>query len=252
MLGNAGGFAADRLGERLNPPTSYACTVSTIYEEAKRAAKEAAASARDIVQNPGKAVDAARDKAAALVEAVDRWRSKPPEEKLDDLALVAASATEEAAMGAAGRMASSAVGGLSAGRKLEKAGGTLADSRKARKAAARAARAEEEVATHAAVPAKMPAASSRAARREAMREAGIPTSQQPSAQRRTSAGMQYEYEVSGRGGQPVTKIVTQQTTDRVPGHGPHWEAGVTKAKDDLDPLGRLRVRNGKSKVEYTE
>ena len=90
---------------------------------------------------------------------------------------------------------------------------------------------------------------SRAARREAMRRAGIPTSQQPSGQLRTKAGIQYRYEMHGPEGRQ-TAIVTDQTTDRVKGHGPHWEAGWAKDEHDRDPLNRLRVRNGKSKVDY--
>jgi len=89
---------------------------------------------------------------------------------------------------------------------------------------------------------------SNAARRQAMRDAGIPTSQQPVSQIQTTAGRQYIYDVNGK-----PYAVTQQTTDRVVGHGPHWEAGVVKPPTDygLDPLGRARVFNqGKVKVEY--
>jgi len=91
---------------------------------------------------------------------------------------------------------------------------------------------------------------SNAARRQAMRDAGIPTSQQPVSQLQTGAGRQYIYDVNGK---PFA--VTQQTTDRVVGHGPHWEAGTVKPPADygLDPLGRARVFNqGKVKVEYGE
>ena len=85
------------------------------------------------------------------------------------------------------------------------------------------------------------------ARREAMRRAGIPTSQQPISQIKTVAGHQYIYDVDGR-----KFAVTQQTTDRVVGHTPHWEAGPIKsAGHDLDPLGRFRHANqGKIKVNY--
>lgn len=92
--------------------------------------------------------------------------------------------------------------------------------------------------------------SSRAARRQAMREAGIPTSAQPVGQIDTAAGRQYIYEANGK-----RYAVTQQTTDRVAGHGPHWEVGQVKPPSDYghDPLGRVRVRNeGKVKVEYGE
>ena len=87
-----------------------------------------------------------------------------------------------------------------------------------------------------------------AARLEAMRRAGIPTSQQPVSQINTPAGRQYIYEVDGQ-----RWAATQQTTDRVPGHGPHWEVGRVKPPADygLDPLGRVRIFNeGKVKVEY--
>ncbi|MEM5790377.1 MAG: hypothetical protein AAGU11_23900, partial [Syntrophobacteraceae bacterium] len=85
-------------------------------------------------------------------------------------------------------------------------------------------------------------------RREAMRQAGIPTSQQPVSQLKTEVGYQYTYDLGGQ-----TRIVTQQTTDRVLGHGPHWEAGIPKSPDHgLDPLGRTKVQNGKVKVDYNE
>lgn len=58
--------------------------------------------------------------------------------------------------------------------------------------------------------------------------------------------------LKGERAREVTGLITDQTTDRVPGHGPHWEAGVAKDKHERDPLGRLRVRNGKSKAEYSE
>lgn len=91
---------------------------------------------------------------------------------------------------------------------------------------------------------------SRAARRQAMREAGIPTSQQPISQKLTPAGRQYVYEVPRPGGGTRRMVVTDQTTDRVPGHGPHWEAGPAKTPERLDALGRIRVTNDKAKVNY--
>ncbi|MDQ4036944.1 MAG: type IV secretion protein Rhs, partial [Actinomycetota bacterium] len=96
---------------------------------------------------------------------------------------------------------------------------------------------------------------SRQARREAMREHGIPTSQQPATQLKTEAGYQYQYDVPQPGGGTRRVAVTDQTTDRVPNHGPHWEAGTVKppAEYGKDPLDRVRVRNeGKTKVEYGE
>jgi RHS repeat-associated protein len=95
----------------------------------------------------------------------------------------------------------------------------------------------------------------RAARRQAMREHGIPTSQQPTGQRSvkspdgTPAGRQYDYEIqSPYGGQPQKHSVQHSLTDDVPGHGPHWEAGQTKALGQVDSLGRPRIRNPKVKV----
>lgn len=232
-------------------------SVSTIAEEARRAAQnaiQAAEKAANLAKNPGKAIDAAKDKAAALVQAVEDWTQKPPEEQLDDVAHVAANETEDAVLGAAGHAVSGVMGGVRTVGKLEHAGEAAQSSKKARKAAARAVKKEEAVADHAAsaVDLAETLSSSRAARREAMKLEGIPRSQQPSAQIRTPAGMQYEYQVPAKGGKVVTKIVTQQTTDRVAGHGPHWEAGLIKNKTDRDPYGRLRVRNGKTKTNYSE
>jgi hypothetical protein len=83
-----------------------------------------------------------------------------------------------------------------------------------------------------------------------MRQADIPTSQQPSRQLYTPAGRQLEYEVPRAGGGSIKKVVTNQTTDLVPGHGPHWEAGEVKVPERRDALGRLRVTNAKIKVYY--
>jgi hypothetical protein len=93
---------------------------------------------------------------------------------------------------------------------------------------------------------------SRAARRQAMRDQGIPTSQQPDSQLSTVAGYQYTYTVPAEGGGERLMTVTDQTTDDVADHGPHWEAGPAKdaAAYGRDPLGRLRVFNSKSKVPY--
>ena len=91
---------------------------------------------------------------------------------------------------------------------------------------------------------------SRQARREAMRQAGIPTSQQPVKQAHTPAGRQLHYELPKPGGARKLMVVTHQTTDRVPGHGPHWEAGPAKQPQRTDPLGRTRVSNDKAKVNH--
>ena len=83
-----------------------------------------------------------------------------------------------------------------------------------------------------------------------MRQQRIPTSQQPTSQTYTSAGRQYSYEVPKPGGGMGLKVVTDQTTDRVAGHGPHWEAGWAKPGPVYDGLGRIRVDSHKTKVDY--
>ncbi len=83
-----------------------------------------------------------------------------------------------------------------------------------------------------------------------MRLAGIPMSAKLIGQLDTPSGRQLLYKVDGK-----VIAVTEQRTDRVAGHGPHWEVGEVKppAEYGLDPLGRHRVRNeGKVKVEYDE
>lgn len=99
-------------------------------------------------------------------------------------------------------------------------------------------------------PATTHVETSRQARRESMRQAGIPTSQQPVKQIHTPAGRQMHYELPRPGGQKKPMVVTHQTTDRVPGHGPHWEAGPAKQPQRTDPLGRTRVTNDKAKVNH--
>lgn len=104
------------------------------------------------------------------------------------------------------------------------------------------AKAKPPVATH--------VETSRQARRESMRQAGIPTSQQPVKQIHTTAGRQLHYELPRPGSVKKPMVVTHQTTDRVPGHGPHWEAGPAKQPQRADPLGRTRVTNDKAKVNH--
>lgn len=99
-------------------------------------------------------------------------------------------------------------------------------------------------------PPRIAPVSSRMARRESMREAGIPTSQQPVKQISTPAGRQLHYQLPTAGGGSRKMVVTNQTTDRVPGHGKHWEAGAAKVPERTDPLGRTRVSNTKAKVNY--
>jgi RHS repeat-associated protein len=93
-----------------------------------------------------------------------------------------------------------------------------------------------------------PQPSSGAARRDAMRKEGIPTSQQPTNQKQTSAGRVLEYEVPKPGGGTIKKQAQQQTKDR--NHGPHWEVGTPKPGGQTDPAGRNRLQNGKSKSFY--
>jgi hypothetical protein len=69
---------------------------------------------------------------------------------------------------------------------------------------------------------------------------------------KTEAGYQYGYAVPSHSSSGTQKkVVTEQTTDRVAGHGPAWEAGNVKIPERTDPLGRLRVTNDKVKVEYS-
>ena len=98
--------------------------------------------------------------------------------------------------------------------------------------------------------------SPRAARRQAMRNAGIPTSQQPTQQQsprvpgtNQPGGRQYTYETPKLGGGTQQMSVQHSLTDRVEGHGPHWEAGPVKSDGQTDPLGRRRLKSGKAKVE---
>ena len=88
-----------------------------------------------------------------------------------------------------------------------------------------------------------------------MRQFGIPNAARPIEVRRTIAGYQYVFEVPKPGGGTRRVAVTDQTTDRVEGHGPHWEVGEIKkdrnADELIDPLGRYRIMGeGKVKVDY--
>jgi RHS repeat-associated protein len=98
----------------------------------------------------------------------------------------------------------------------------------------------------------------RAARRLAMRKAGIPTTQQPLSQQSTrvpssyaAGGRQYTYELASPGGGTSQASVQHSLTDRMEGHGPHWEAGPTKPGGQTDPLGRPRLLGGQ-KVKVDE
>jgi hypothetical protein len=96
----------------------------------------------------------------------------------------------------------------------------------------------------------------RATRREAMRRAGIPTSQQPTGQQsprvpgtNQPAGRQYTYEAPAEGGGTKTRSVQHSLTDRVEGHGAHWEAGDVKPNGQVDSVGRPRLTSDKVKID---
>jgi RHS repeat-associated protein len=96
---------------------------------------------------------------------------------------------------------------------------------------------------------------SNAARREAMRKEGIPTSQQPKAQRKTPSGREYDYDVPKDGGGSKTKSVQQRTLDRGHENEPHWEAGDIKidprtGQPRFNQHGSPKMINSKSKVIY--
>jgi len=215
--------------------------------------KEAEAQGRRVIEAAKNVTtDDAKRAFDGTISAARKWWDKPLREQLGDVA----DAAGETMASPSTWVGAGAVLGRG-GRALSAGADALGDAaglgKEAKKVGKAAKKVEQRVAEHT-IPAvgSTPELSSRAARREAMRQAGIPTTQQPRAQIRTSAGMQYEYDVTGKGGKKMTGIVTDQTTDRVPGHGPHWEAGIAKGKHEHDPLGRLRVRNGKSKVEYRD
>ncbi|HVW98382.1 MAG TPA: RHS repeat-associated core domain-containing protein [Mucilaginibacter sp.] len=88
------------------------------------------------------------------------------------------------------------------------------------------------------------------ARKDVMRKEGIPTSQQPTSQKKSPAGNSLEYDVPKSGGGTQKKVVQDQKMDE--NHGPHWEAGKPKANGQTDPSGRPRLQNGKSKTNYNE
>ena len=96
---------------------------------------------------------------------------------------------------------------------------------------------------------------SRAARRQAMRKSGIPTSQQPVSQMKTTGGRQYEYGMPKSGGGNREMVVTQHQADEIHPR-PHWESGTAKDRLQNDPLGRRSYFGGrgtpnqKVKVEY--
>lgn len=84
-----------------------------------------------------------------------------------------------------------------------------------------------------------------------MRGAGIPTSQTFARQTKDKTGKYfYEYRVGKSGGGNKRMVVINSTTDRVKGHGPHWEAGTAKYPIRLDAIGRIRIQSGKAKIYY--
>jgi len=54
-----------------------------------------------------------------------------------------------------------------------------------------------------------------------------------------------------QGGGTQIKSVQNSLSDRVPGHGPHWEAGPIKESKVFDSLGRPRI-DGTRKVKINE
>lgn len=60
---------------------------------------------------------------------------------------------------------------------------------------------------------------------------------------------EYDYEVPAQGGGIQRSSVQHSLTDRVPGHGPHWEAGAVKTGNRVDSLGRPRLVSQKVKVD---
>jgi hypothetical protein len=104
---------------------------------------------------------------------------------------------------------STVLGGLRAVGKLEKAGEAIADSKKARKALARVAKAEEEVAEHT-VPAVRPPLPSDAgspgrhgAFKEAKRDLGIPRHQPPDRIYQEDMTDRFERKVLDADGKPI-------------------------------------------------
>lgn len=213
--------SAAALGQLARDVRSGRVTLSTVAETARRRAHAATQSLTTALQHPEKIRKALDEEVTRLGQELTAWSRKPPEEQVEDLA--------------------SATGGVIVELGTRVAAGTMNGAAGFARGAKKAQRAKDAAEV-------LP--TSRAARREAMRRAGIPTSQQPSGQLRTKAGIQYRYEMHGPEGSRQTAIVTDQTTDRVKGHGPHWEAGWAKDEHERDPLDRLRVRNGKSKVDY--
>lgn len=214
--------SAAALGQLAREVRSGRVTLSTVAETARQRASAATQGLTDALQHPEKIRKALDKEVTRLGQEMDAWSRKPPEEMVEGLASVTGGALVDLGT----RIAAGAMNG---------AAGFARGAQKAQRAAA-----AEVFPT------------SRAARREAMRRAGIPTSQQPVAQIRTKAGIQYQYDVAGKGGSRRIGVVTDQTTDRVEGHGPHWEAGFAKRNGQRDPLGRIRVDNSKSKVDYKE
>jgi hypothetical protein len=215
--------SAAAVGQLARDVRSGRVTLSTVAETARQRARAATQGLTDALQHPEKIRNALDEEVTRLAQELDAWSRRPPEEKLEDLA----STTGGAIVDLGARIAAGAMNG---------AAGFARGAKKAQ----RAKDAAEVFPT------------SRAASREAMRRAGIPTSQQPVAQIRTKAGIQHQYDVAGKGGSKRVGVVTDQTTDLVEGHGPHWEAGFAKRNGQRDPLGRIRVDNAKSKVDYKE
>lgn len=75
------------------------------------------------------------------------------------------------------------------------------------------------------------------------------TPQSPKGPGNKPVGRQYTYETPADGGGMQVKSVQHSLTDRVEGHGLHWEAGAVKTEGRVDSVGRPRLINDKAKVD---
>lgn len=186
-------------------PASLMNGVEAAAQEAEESLRHAAADPKGtfnraldrIKQGLKNTAGAVKEGVADTAQAVNRgvdvaidWSGKPVIEQAEDILRLggekAATAPRDVTTSmAAGTAGSIALGGLRTVGRLEKAGETISDSRKARKALARAEKVEEAVAEHP-IPAVRPSTPSDAglpgrhgAFKEAKREAGIPRHQAP-------------------------------------------------------------------------
>jgi Pretoxin HINT domain len=88
---------------------------------------------------------------------------------------------------------------------------------------------------------------SRAARRQAMRDRGIPTSQQPSAQRASGPYRQYDYDMPTSMTGRRREVVTRHPAD-ADHPKPHWEAAADRG--DWNRYGLRRYATAKARQLY--